>query len=53
MFAIFAYLDAGSGSILLQAIVGGFAGLCVVSRLAWQELLPRLGFGIRKNTERT
>jgi hypothetical protein len=27
-----AYLDPGAGSLLLQALVGGFAGLCVFAR---------------------
>jgi hypothetical protein len=30
--AVFAYLDPGAGSLLLQALVGGFAGLFVVVR---------------------
>lgn len=38
---LFAYLDAGTGSILLQAVMGGFAGLMVLSRLAWQSLFRR------------
>ena len=29
---IFAYLDPGAGSLLLQALVGGFAGLFVMGR---------------------
>lgn len=29
---MFAYLDPGAGSLLLQALVGGFAGLFVVGR---------------------
>lgn len=32
---IFAYLDAGSGSLILQAILGGAAGL-VVAFKAWK-----------------
>lgn len=43
MMSIFAYLDAGTGSILLQALMGGFAGLMVVSKLAWQSILKRRG----------
>ncbi|HLV89793.1 MAG: hypothetical protein J5I28_10920 [Acidimicrobiales bacterium] len=30
--SIFAYLDAGSGSLLLQAILGGLAGIAVAFR---------------------
>ena len=28
-----AYLDAGTGSLMLQALVGGLAGLAVMARL--------------------
>lgn len=32
---VFGYLDAGSGSLLLQAILGGLAGIAVAAR-AWK-----------------
>jgi len=32
---IFAYLDAGSGSLILQAVLGGIAGI-VVAFKAWK-----------------
>ena len=41
---LFAYLDAGTGSMLLQAIMGGFAGVMVLGRIFWQSVLPRFGF---------
>lgn len=31
----FAYLDAGSGSLILQAVLGGIAGIVVAAR-AWK-----------------
>lgn len=31
----FAYLDAGSGSLILQAVLGGIAGIVVAGR-AWK-----------------
>lgn len=34
----FAYLDPGSGSLLLQAIVGGTAGIMVFFRHWWRTL---------------
>lgn len=37
---IFGYLDAGSGSLLLQALVGGFAGLAVAFK-AWRGKLKQ------------
>ena len=35
---IFAYLDPGTGSMLLQAIVGGSAGLMVLVRHLWRTV---------------
>ena len=34
----FAYVDPGSGSILLQLIMGGVAGIGVVAKLYWQRI---------------
>jgi hypothetical protein len=41
-----AYLDPGSGSMLLQLLLGGVAGAVVVLKLYWQRLLHF--FGLRK-----
>jgi hypothetical protein len=41
----FAYLDPGSGSMILQLILGGVAGLVVVFKLYWGRLLSFLGVG--------
>lgn len=38
-----AYLDPGTGSILLQALLGGVAGAAVVGRLYWHRLLVFVG----------
>jgi hypothetical protein len=35
---IFAYLDAGSGSLLLQALIGGVAGLVVFFKYRWSRI---------------
>lgn len=35
---IFAYLDAGSGSLILQALLGGLAGIAVAFK-AWKARL--------------
>lgn len=43
----FAYLDPGTGSALLQGILGALAAIVVVLKLYWHRLL-RL-FGLRKN----
>ena len=36
--ALFAYLDPGAGSLLLQALVGGFAGLIVCARHVYRTI---------------
>jgi hypothetical protein len=40
--AAYAYLDPGSGGLLLQLFFGGLAGLAVVVRLYWHRLLVLL-----------
>ncbi len=37
----FAYLDPGTGSMLLQAIVGGSAGIYVFARHVWRSFRYR------------
>lgn len=37
-----AYLDAGTGSMILQVLLGGIAGLMVVGKLYWHKLLVML-----------
>lgn len=36
-----AYLDAGSGSLIVQAVVGGAAGAAVAAKLYWRRLIAR------------
>jgi hypothetical protein len=36
---IFAYLDPGTGSMLVQLLVGGFAAAGVAAKLYWQKIL--------------
>ena len=43
-----AYLDANTGTILLQIVVGGLGGLIVVSRLFWHRI--RALFSFRRAT---
>ena len=38
-----AYLDAGTGSMILQVLLGGVAGLALVGKLYWHRLLVMLG----------
>jgi hypothetical protein len=37
MHSIIGYFDPGSGSLRLQALVGGTAGLFVFARFVWQS----------------
>jgi hypothetical protein len=34
----YAYLDAGTGSMLLQLLLGGFAGFLVIGKLYWAKI---------------
>jgi hypothetical protein len=40
----YAYLDPGSGSMVVQLLLGGVAGAAVLLRMYWSRLLARLGF---------
>jgi hypothetical protein len=44
-----AYLDAGTGSMLLQLLLGGIAGLAIAAKLYWHRLLS--AFGLRKTRD--
>ena len=44
-----AYLDPGTGSMLLQVILGGIAAVGVALKLYWHKL--RAALGIRKKEE--
>ena len=44
-----AYLDPGTGSMLLQVILGGVAAVGVAVKLFWYRIIRFLGFG--KNAE--
>ena len=39
---LLAYLDAGSGNLILQILLGGFAAVAVVARLYWDRMLKFL-----------
>jgi len=45
----FAYLDPGTGSMLLQVILGGVAAVAVAVKLYWHKL--RAAFGVAKKQE--
>ena len=41
---VFAYLDPGTGSMLLQVILGGVAAVAVALKLFWYRIIAFLGF---------
>ena len=46
----YAYLDAGTGTMLLQVLVGGVAGALVIGKLYWHRLKQFLGIGQSKDS---
>lgn len=38
-----AYLDSNSGSIIIQALIGGVVGMGVLRKMYWHTLLIKLG----------
>ena len=39
---VFAYLDPGTGSMLVQLVVGGLAAIAVTAKFYWRRLLTFL-----------
>lgn len=46
---VFAYLDAGTGSLIVQILVGGFAGAAVFVKYRWHSI--RGWFSQRKSAD--
>lgn len=46
-----AYLDPGSGSMILQILLGGVAGIAVALRLSWHRISGVLRFGRKPSGE--
>ena len=40
---VFAYIDPGTGSIILQAVIGAILGVAVAAKLFWHRILKFLG----------
>ena len=51
MTTVLAYLDPGSGSMILQIIAGGLAAVAVTAKLYWNRILRFLR--IRKDEPET
>jgi len=50
-FQLLAYLDPASGSLMLQLILGGVAGLALVLKLFWHRILRFFGIGKPKDEQ--
>ncbi len=46
-----AYLDPGTGSLLLQVILGGIAAVGVAIKLYWHKLRAALGIAKKEETK--
>ncbi len=46
-----AYLDPGTGSMLLQVILGGIAAIAVAFKLYWHKLRAALGMAKKEQPE--
>ncbi len=45
----YAYLDPNSGSLILQILLGGFAGIAVVLRVFWGNFISLFRFSFMKS----
>ena len=52
MESAYAYLDPGTGSLILQGIIAGLAAVLVVGKVYWQRLLRFFGLGKSKPAEK-
>lgn len=47
MNTLLAYFDPSAGSLLLQALVGGFGGVVVLGRYVWTQFISKRIASIR------
>jgi hypothetical protein len=48
---VFAYLDPGTGSMLLQVILGGIAAVGVAIKLFWHKIRVAIGLSSKPDAE--
>ncbi len=46
-----AYMDPGTGSMMLQLLLGGIAAISVAIRLYWHKIMAALGLRKKKKSE--
>ena len=51
LFHILAYIDPGTGSIILQALVASVVGAAIAVKLFWHRILKFLGIRKPANTD--
>jgi hypothetical protein len=49
----FAYLDPGTGSMILQLLLGGVAGALVIAKLYWHRLKSMFGAKVEPSPTET
>ena len=47
----YAYLDPGTGSMLLQVILGGVAAVAVATKLFWYKIRAAVGLSKKSDVE--
>ena len=47
----FAYLDPGTGSVILQVLIGAIAAIVATAKLYWHKLLDFFGFKKKSNNK--
>ena len=48
---VYAYLDPGTGSMLLQVVLGGIAAVGVALKLFWHKIRVAIGLGSKASVE--
>ena len=48
---VIAYLDPGTGSIIIQAVVAGVVGALALGRMYWTKLKGLVGRGTRRTVD--
>lgn len=47
----YAYLDPGTGSMILQLLLGGVAGLAIIAKLFWHKVIEIFKPGTTENNK--
>jgi len=50
---LLAYIDAGTGSLLLQFLIGGLLGLAFIGKMFWRNIVAGVGRLFGRKPEET